>query len=155
MTVTTEQVLAQLKRVKGPDLDGNIVDLGLVSPIVLKGGRASFSITVPAARAEELEPLREAAESVVRDMPGIEGVTVVLTADAAPGGAGRGRGGAQVPESARVQAARATAGGAPGHHHGHDHSHPHSHGPAPAAKTAAAPGAAAAGARNLMPASSI
>ena len=51
MTPTTDQVLEQLRRVKGPDLQGNIVDLGLVSEILLKDGRVSFSITVPAERA--------------------------------------------------------------------------------------------------------
>lgn len=125
MDVTSQQVLAQLKRVKGPDLDGNIVDLGLVSEVVIKAGRAYFSITVPADRAEELEPLRQAAEKVVADMPGISGVTAVLTAEASRGGGARG-GGAKVPESARVQAARRASSGAGGHTG-------HAHGPAPAA----------------------
>ena len=141
MTVTAEQVLAQLKRVKGPDLESNIVDLGLVSEVVIRAGRASFAITVPASRAAELEPLREAAEKVVRDMPGIEGAIAVLTAEAAKGGAVRS--GAQVPESARVMAARAKVGiGGHAHEHGHDHSH----GPAPAG---ANPAAAATGGRSL------
>ena len=138
MTVTADMVLARLRRVKGPDLDGNIVDLGLVSEVLLKDGRASFSITVPAARAEELEPLRQAAEKVVRDIPGITSVTAVLTADAPTGGARRPQVGAQVPESTRVQAARAKGASAVGHAHGH------SHGAAPAAP---APGA---GGRNAM-----
>ena len=50
--------IQRLRRVKGPDLDGNIVDLGLVSDVLIKDGRVYFSITVPASRAEELEPLR-------------------------------------------------------------------------------------------------
>ena len=103
MTVTAEQVLAQLRRVKGPDLDGNIVELGLVSEVLIKGDRAYFSITVPAARAGELEPLRQAAEKVVADIAGLKGVTAVLTADAPTGASSRAAGGAKVPESARVQ----------------------------------------------------
>ncbi len=155
MTVTAEQVLARLKRVKGPDLEGNIVDLGLVSEVVIRADRAYFSITVPAARAEELEPLRQAAEKIVKDMEGIEGVTVVLTADAPTGGSVKSVGGAKVPESARVQAARAAAGAGAGgghshsHDHGHDHSH-HGHSHAtPAAKPAAAAGSAGAAGRGL------
>ena len=85
MTVTREQVLEQLRRVKGPELDGNIVDLGLVSEVLIKADRAYFSITVPASRAEELEPLRQAAEKVVSGISGLAGVTAVLTADAASG----------------------------------------------------------------------
>ncbi|WP_072396600.1 P-loop NTPase [Hyphomicrobium sp. CS1GBMeth3] len=79
------QVVERLRRVKGPDLDGNIVDLGLVSDVLIKDGRVYFSITVPAARAEELEPLRGAAEKVVKEIEGVAGVVAVLTAEAAPG----------------------------------------------------------------------
>jgi ATP-binding protein involved in chromosome partitioning len=79
------KVVERLRRVKGPDLDGNIVDLGLVSDILIKDGRVYFSITVPAARAEELEPLRGAAEKVVSEIEGVAGVVAVLTAEAAPG----------------------------------------------------------------------
>ena len=67
MSLSKDQVLERLRRIKGPDLEGNIVDLGLVSEILLKDGHVSFSITVPPQRAAELEPLRQAAEKVVRD----------------------------------------------------------------------------------------
>ena len=70
MSLSKDQVVERLRRVKGPDMQGNIVDLGLVSEILLKDGRVSFSITVPAERASELEPLRQAAEKVVRDIDG-------------------------------------------------------------------------------------
>jgi ATP-binding protein involved in chromosome partitioning len=122
MTVTSDAVLHALRRIKGPDLKGNIVDLGLVSDVVVDKGRAYFSITVPAERAEELEPLRQAAERVVKDLDGIVGVTAVLTADAPRGGS--------APESARVQAARA------GRRPAEAHAHPPAAGQAP--RTAAA-----------------
>ncbi len=82
MPVSRAAVLDALRRVKGPDLDGNIVDLGLVSDIAIRDGRVTFAIAVPPARARELEPLRKAAEKVVGDMPDVTGVTVVLTAEA-------------------------------------------------------------------------
>ncbi|MBL8847612.1 MAG: P-loop NTPase [Hyphomicrobium zavarzinii] len=85
MSDLKSQVMERLRRVKGPDLDGNIVDLGLVSDILIKDGRVYFSITVPASRAEELEPLRGAAEKVVKEIEGVAGVVAVLTAEAAPG----------------------------------------------------------------------
>jgi ATP-binding protein involved in chromosome partitioning len=87
-TVTKTQVLDELRRVKGPSLDGNIVDLGLVSEVLIKDGRVYFSITVPAERAGELEPLRKAAETVVGEIAGVKGVTATLTAEAAKGTAG-------------------------------------------------------------------
>jgi ATP-binding protein involved in chromosome partitioning len=117
MSPTKDQVVERLRRIKGPDLQGNIVDLGLVSEILLKDGRVSFSITVPAERAAELEPLRQAAEKVVREMEGVTGVIAVLTAEKPRGPAAGGNGtaarGAQVPESARVREARARMSGAP------------------------------------------
>ena len=116
MSLSKDQVVECLRRVKGPDMAGNIIDLGLVSEVLLKDGRVSFSITVPAERAAELEPLRQAAEKVVREMAGVTGVLAVLTAEkprgAAVGGNGTAARGAQVPESARGKEARARA--APG-----------------------------------------
>jgi ATP-binding protein involved in chromosome partitioning len=113
MAVTKEQVLDQLRRVKGPDLQSNLVDLGLISEVLLRDDRVYFSITVPAERAEELEPLRQAAEKVVKDIKGVAGVTAVLTAEKAAGrptaSAAPPRG--QAPESARVAEARARAAG--------------------------------------------
>ena len=85
MSLTKPLVLERLRRVKGPDLEGNIVDLGMVSEILIKDARVYFSITVPASRAEELEPLRAAAEKMVSDIEGVVGVTAVLTAEAGKG----------------------------------------------------------------------
>jgi ATP-binding protein involved in chromosome partitioning len=134
MSVSKPLVLDELRRIKGPDLQGNIVDLGLVSEILVKDDRVYFSITVPAARAEELEPLRKAAETVVGKVPGVSGVTAVLTAEAArgaPAGAS-----AHPPESPRVAQARAkaaTGNGSHGHAHDHGHAHGHSHAAPPTA----------------------
>src|SRR5690606_3689112 len=85
MAADKEQVLAALRQVKGPDLSGDIVTLGLVSDIVVTDGRVLFSITVPAERARELEPLRQAAEKAVRAVPGVEQAMVALTAERSAG----------------------------------------------------------------------
>ncbi|CAN7167842.1 Mrp/NBP35 family ATP-binding protein [Phyllobacterium sp. LjRoot231] len=79
--VTKEHVLEQLKTVTGPDFNSNIVELGLVSDIFIADNKVFFSITVPAARAQELEPLRAAAERVVKAMPDVTGAIVALTAE--------------------------------------------------------------------------
>ncbi len=83
--ITKEDILDALKRVRGPDLEGDIVSQGLVSDIFVNDGKVIFSITVPAKRAQELEPLREAAEKVVSEMPGVASVMVALTAEKKPG----------------------------------------------------------------------
>ena len=116
MAVEKAQVLTALRRVKGPDLESNLVDLGLISEVSIRDDKVYFSITIPADRAEELEQLRKAAEKVVSDVPGVRGVGVVLTAEVGsqkkapsspapqqPASAAPGR----PPEHARVQAARA------------------------------------------------
>ena len=86
MSVTKETVIDRLKTVNGPDFTGNIVDLGLVSEIFIADGKVFFSITVPAARAQEMEPLRAAAERVVKSIPGVSGAVVALTAEKKGGG---------------------------------------------------------------------
>jgi ATP-binding protein involved in chromosome partitioning len=87
--VTKEQVLETLRGVRGPDLDGDIVSLGLVSDIVASDGKVIFSISVPAERARELEPLRQAAEKAVRAIPGVAQAMVALTAERRPGAGGQ------------------------------------------------------------------
>ncbi|HHZ08635.1 MAG TPA: Mrp/NBP35 family ATP-binding protein [Rhizobiales bacterium] len=86
MAVTKEAVVDKLRTVNGPDFTGNIVDLGLVSDIFIADSKVFFSITVPAARARELEPLRAAAERAVKAIPGVAGAVVALTAEKKGGG---------------------------------------------------------------------
>ena len=90
MAVTKEHVLEALRRVQGPDRAGDIVGLGLVSDIVVADGKVIFSITVPADQARELEPLRRAAESAVRELPGVEQCDGGADRRAPPGRAGTG-----------------------------------------------------------------
>ncbi|MEM7214624.1 MAG: iron-sulfur cluster carrier protein ApbC [Pseudomonadota bacterium] len=83
--ITSKQVLERLGKVKGPDLEGDIVSLGLVENVLVNEGKVIFSIKVPAERAEELEPLRVASEKAVSGLRGVEKVTAVLTAERKPG----------------------------------------------------------------------
>ena len=78
-TSINEALLEQLKKVKGPDLESNIVDLGLVSNIHFEKGKASLFISVPAERAAALEPMRAAAEKVILELDIVETALVVLT----------------------------------------------------------------------------
>jgi ATP-binding protein involved in chromosome partitioning len=121
--VLKERVLDALKHVKGPNLSGDIVSLGLVSEVVIRGGKVYFAISVDPARATELEALRKAAEKVVKDVPGVDAVAVTLTADRQSGSAPAGGNGAGVrapaPPASPVargaaQAARHRTGAIPG-----------------------------------------
>jgi ATP-binding protein involved in chromosome partitioning len=91
--IDKEAVLDRLRAIRGPDDDRDIVRRGMVSDIVIANGRVMFSITVPAERAEAYEPMRQAAETAVRTMPGVAGAMVVLTAEkkgAGPAATARG-----------------------------------------------------------------
>ncbi len=79
--VTKDVVLAQLKQVTGPDFEGDIVSLGLVSDIFIADNKVFFSITVPSDRAQAMEPLRLRAEKLVKEIPGVAGALVTLTAE--------------------------------------------------------------------------
>jgi ATP-binding protein involved in chromosome partitioning len=113
--LSRDRVIEALKGIRGPDLEGNIVELGMVSDVFISDAKVYFSINVPAERAQELEPLRQAAERTVKAIPGVNGAVVSLTAE-------RKQGSAPPP---RPQLA------APAQGHGHAHGHTHNHGPAP------------------------
>lgn len=84
-TVTRTDILNRLRQVKGPGQTGDIVTLGLVSDIFIADNKVFFSITVPAARAAALEPMRQAAEKAVQALEGVKTVTATLTAEKQPG----------------------------------------------------------------------
>ena len=124
--ILKERVLAALKHVKGPNLTDDIVSLGLVSEVVIRGGKVYFAISVDPARAGELEALRQAAEKAVKDLPGVDAVAVTLTADRMTGSApagGNGAGARTPPPPASpvargaAQAARHRTGAIPGVRH--------------------------------------
>ena len=100
-------VLAALKTVGDPDRGGNIVDLGMVSGLALRGGHVAFAIEVDRARAPRLEGLRRAAERVVEALPGVLSVSAVLTAERPGPGAAPG-----AASGAKPQGGPAAAGGA-------------------------------------------
>ncbi len=105
--VTEAAVLAALRTIADPDRGGNIVDLGMVSGLALRGGHVAFAIEVDRARAPRLEGLRAQAEKAVAALPGILSVSAVLTAERPAG---------KAPAAPPQQ----------GHgHHGHQgHAHP-------------------------------
>ncbi|MFT0890849.1 P-loop NTPase [Pseudochelatococcus sp. G4_1912] len=84
--LTTDIIRAALASIPGPDGRTPLPRSGSLSEIVVHKGKVYFAIHVEAARAAQLEPLRLAAENIVRGIPGVEGVIVSLT-DEKPAGA--------------------------------------------------------------------
>lgn len=76
-----KQIEQALEHVIYPGSDKSIVALGMVSEIFLSDSKAYFSLTVPADRAKELEPLRLAAEKATLGVPGVKAAVVALTAN--------------------------------------------------------------------------
>jgi ATP-binding protein involved in chromosome partitioning len=115
MPVTSDAVLNALKAVQDPDLHRDIVSLGFVKDLVIRGGDVSFKVelTTPACPVKDL--LKRQSEEVVARLPGVSGVHVEMTAMVrGPGGAG-GAGGlggaAALPGVKNVIAVGAGKGG--------------------------------------------
>ena len=83
---TKEQVLAALAAVKGPD-GKPVTGTGKLSDVVVSDGKVFFSITVDAAVVPQWEPVRKAADTAVRALPGVKSAMVALTGERAAGAA--------------------------------------------------------------------
>ncbi|MCO8030050.1 Mrp/NBP35 family ATP-binding protein [Brevundimonas diminuta] len=75
-------VLAVLDAVTDPRSGQGLATAGLVQGLVVADGRAGFVMEVPAKETALYAPLRDAAEAALKAMPGMERVSVVLTAEA-------------------------------------------------------------------------
>ena len=87
--VPENEILDALRGVIDPVAGADIVTLGRVSGLQVRGGDVLFLIQVDAAQAAQMEPLRVRAEQAVASVTGVKKVTAVLTAErdgpAAPG----------------------------------------------------------------------
>ncbi len=74
-----EAILATLQRVGLPD-GGDIVSKDMVKALRVADGLVSFVLEVPPELGARMEPVRQAAESLVNAMPGVKSTSVVMTA---------------------------------------------------------------------------
>ncbi|MEP2640500.1 Mrp/NBP35 family ATP-binding protein [Roseobacter sp.] len=80
MTVTKADVEATLRRVALPD-GRSLIEHDLIRALVIQGGTVRFVIEAPSPEvARQMGPLRDAAEKIVAEMPGVDNVSVALTA---------------------------------------------------------------------------
>jgi ATP-binding protein involved in chromosome partitioning len=84
-SLTPDLVLSALRRVQDPDLHRDIVSLGFVKNLAIDGGAVRFDVelTTPACPAKD--DLRNQCEHLVAALPGVESVTVTMTAQPARG----------------------------------------------------------------------
>ncbi len=76
------QVTEALRAVDSGTGGLDVVARGWVKGLTVKDGHVTFALEVPARLGPALEPVRAAAEKAVRALPGVAGVTAVLTAEA-------------------------------------------------------------------------
>jgi metal-sulfur cluster biosynthetic enzyme len=77
-TVTPDQVRMVLRRVKDPELNLNIVDLGLVYDVTVTGTTVMVDMSLTSPGCPSGPEIMTEAERVVRDMPGVTEATVNL-----------------------------------------------------------------------------
>ena len=77
-TITEDQVKAALRRVKDPELNLNIVDLGLVYAIRVDGAKVRVDMSLTSPGCPSGPEIMVGAEEQVRALPGVEDVTVNL-----------------------------------------------------------------------------
>jgi ATP-binding protein involved in chromosome partitioning len=80
MPITRDTVLEALRSVPMPGTGGSIVDADVVRAVTIEADRVRFLIEVDPGAGRELEPTRAAAEAAVRALPGVAGVSALLTA---------------------------------------------------------------------------
>jgi ATP-binding protein involved in chromosome partitioning len=80
MSVTRDDVLAALSRIVDQGTGKDIVSADMARAVMVKDGKVSFVLEVDPARAEELEPVRAAAQAAVEALEGVEKVSAILTA---------------------------------------------------------------------------
>ena len=78
--ITEEAVLTALRSVTDPDAGQDVVSLGIISGLAVKGGHVTFVLEVPAEQGQAKEPLRKACEQAVDALPGVLSTSAVLTA---------------------------------------------------------------------------
>ncbi len=80
MAPSREQILETLSRLALPD-GGTIVSADMVRALTIEGGTVRFVIEAPSPDiAQKMGPIRDAAEALVRDLPGVTSVTAIMTA---------------------------------------------------------------------------
>lgn len=80
MSVTREQIQSVLSRLELPD-GGNLISRDVIRAITIDDGKVRFVIEAASAdQARMMEGLRQAAERAVASLPGVTGVSVMLTA---------------------------------------------------------------------------
>ena len=108
MSVTKEQVLSALRNVQDPDLHKDIVTLGFVKEVEVKGGEVDFTVELTTPACPVKDQMKAEAEALVAALPGVTAARAKMTANVSTrGGFGR----QQIPGIRNIVAVGAGKGG--------------------------------------------
>ena|SRR5688500_15334812 len=77
-TVSADQVKAALRKVKDPDLNLNIVDLGLIYGIAVDGSKVNIDMSLTSPGCPSGPEIMTDAERQIRALPGVADVAMNL-----------------------------------------------------------------------------
>ncbi len=78
--VSKEEILRALSAINDPDLGRNIVELGFVQKVRSCDGLVAFDIELTTPACPVKDQMKQAAEDIVRALPGVKNVNVTMTA---------------------------------------------------------------------------
>ena len=108
MSVTKDEVLSALRAVQDPDLHKDIVSLGFVKEVEIRGGEVDFTVELTTPACPVKEEMKAEAEGRVRALPGVTAARAKMTANVSTrGGFGR----QQIPGVRNIVAVGAGKGG--------------------------------------------
>jgi len=83
VSITRDAVLDALKTLKDPVSGSDIVAAGIVRALTLEDANVRFVLEIDPAKSDAYAPLRDQAEALVSDLPGVEKVSALMTAHSA------------------------------------------------------------------------
>ena len=83
--VSVDQVREALGKVMDPELQRDLVSLGMIQELRVDGGAVSFDLVLTTPACPLRNQIREAAEAAVRAVPGVTEVRVRVTSKVSPG----------------------------------------------------------------------
>ncbi|SEW19455.1 ATP-binding protein involved in chromosome partitioning [Aliiroseovarius sediminilitoris] len=84
MTLCREDVLAALNTLTDPVSGGSLVEAGLIKALTVEDGVVRFVLEVSGSHAAAYTKVKDQAEAKVQALPGVEKLSVVMTAHSAP-----------------------------------------------------------------------
>ena len=110
MSVTQEQVLAQLSKIQDPDLHKDVVSLGFIKELNIQDGVVSFQFELTTPACPVKDQFLTQAQQLVGSIPGVERVDCTMTSQVRSSGGGN-RGTIQLPGVKNIIAVGAGKGG--------------------------------------------